>query len=70
VGVVTQDDMKKKQNENTTEELNRHLIHLEKSLHQVGMSNDRALKGCEKDVVRKLRENAELISDLNDLRKR
>mgnify|MGYP000899786051 FL=1 len=39
-------------------------------MHQVGLSNDRSLKGCEKDVVRKLKENAELISDLNDLRKR
>lgn len=70
VGTSAQEESKKKPNENTAEELNRHLIHLEKSLHQVGLSNDRELKGREKDIGKKLKENAELISDLNDLRKR
>lgn len=50
--------------------MNRHLIHLEKSLYQVGISNDRAIRGTEKEVMRKLKENSELLTDLNDLRQR
>ena len=59
----------KSENE-ATDELNRHLVHLEQSLFQVNQSNDKYLQGREEEMTRKMKENAELISDLNDLRKK
>lgn len=34
-----------KKNDNTSEEINRHLIHVEQSLHQVATGNEKMLKG-------------------------
>lgn len=58
-----------KKNDNTSEEINRHLIHVEQSLHQVATGNEKMLKGKEMEVVRKMKENAELVFDLNVMRK-
>lgn len=65
--------MKKKierKNDNTSEEINRHLIHVEQSLQQVATGNEKILKGKEKEVFRKMKENAELVYDLNVMRKK
>ena len=50
-----------KKKDDTSEEINRHLIHVEQSLLQVSTGNDKILKGKEKDVVRKMIENSELV---------
>lgn len=50
-----------KKKDDTSEEINRHLIHVEQSLLQVSTGNDKILKGKEKDVVRKMKENSELV---------
>jgi hypothetical protein len=44
-----------KKKDDTSEEINRHLIHVEQSLLQVSTGNDKILKGKEKDVVRKMK---------------
>lgn len=59
-----------KKKDDTTEEINRHLIHVEQSLIQVSTGNEKILKGKEKDVIRKMKENSELVYDLNVMRKR
>ena len=61
---------KNKKTDNTSEEINRHLIHVEQSLQQVATGNEKMLKGKEKEVVRKMKENAELVYDLNVMRKK
>lgn len=42
---------------------------MEKSLQQVATGNEKVLKGKEKEVFRKMKENAELVYDINLLRK-
>ena len=49
---------KTKEGDNTSEEINRHLIHVEQSLQQVATGNEKVLKGKEKEVFRKMKENA------------
>ncbi len=70
---IREDKFKSRQNKKkdaTSEEINRHLIHVEQSLIHVSTGNDKILKGKEKDVVRKMKENSELVYDLNVMRKK
>ena len=59
-----------KKQDATSEEVNRHLVHVEQSLEQVSKGNNRMLKGKEKEVHRKMKENEELIFELNVMRKK
>ena len=56
--------------EQTAEELNRHLMHVEESLAQVHAGNEKVMKGKEKELTRKMKENSELVFELNMLRKK
>lgn len=49
---------KGKKKDDTVDEINRHLIHVEQSLMQVSSGNDKLIKGKEKDVIRKMKENS------------
>ena len=46
-----------KKKDATSEEITRHLIHVEQSLEQVSKGNNRVLKGKDKEVHRKMKEN-------------
>lgn len=61
--------MKRKSKDATSEEINRHLIHVEQSLMQVTAGNQKVLKAKELDTKRKMKQNADLILDFNDLKK-
>lgn len=50
-----------KKKDDTSEEINRHLIHVEESLMQVTSGTEKMLKGKEKEVMRKMKENSELV---------
>lgn len=58
-------NMKKKSKDATSEEINRHLIHVQQSLMQVTAGNQKILKGKDLDVKRKMKQNADLIYDFN-----
>jgi len=62
-------NMKKKSKDATSEEINRHLVHVEQSLMQVTAGNQKILKAKELDVKRKMKQNADLIFDFNELKK-
>lgn len=51
------------------EELNRQIVHLEKSIYQMNKSSEKIILRREKEIYKKTKENAELIYDLNDMRK-
>lgn len=59
-----------KKKEDTSEEINRHLIHVEESLMQVTSGTEKLLRGKEKEVMRKMKENSELVYELNVMRKK
>lgn len=59
-----------KKKDDTSEEINRHLIHVEESLMQVTSGTEKILKGKEKEVMRKMKENSELVYELNVMRKK
>lgn len=63
-------DRQKKKKDDTSEEINRHLIHVEQSLLHVTTGNDRIMKGKDKEVFRKMKENSELVYELNVMRKK
>jgi hypothetical protein len=46
------------------------LVHLEQSLQQVTSGNEKVLKSKDMDVRRKMKQNAELVYDLNVMRKK
>lgn len=48
----------------------RHLRHVEESLMQVTSGADKVLRGKEKEVMRKMKENSELVYELNFMRKK
>lgn len=48
----------KDQKDDTREEISRHLMHVEQSLMHVSAGNDKIIKGKEKEVVRKMKENS------------
>ena len=50
-----------KKKDDTSEEINRHLVHVEQSLIQVTSGTDRIMKGKDKEVFRKMKENSELV---------
>jgi hypothetical protein len=50
-----------KKKDDTVEEITRHLVHVEQSLVQVTAGTDRLLKGKDKEVVRKMKENSDLV---------
>lgn len=58
----------KKKND-TSEELNRHLIHVEESLIHVTTGAERALRERDKEVIKKMKENSQLVLELNAMRK-
>ena len=58
------------QRDDTCAEVTRHLAHVEQSLVQVSGGADRLLRGKEKEVVRKMKENSELVYELNVMRKK
>lgn len=49
--------------------MSRHIQHLEKSLKQMNISSEKIILSREQEVHKKLTENAELIYDLNEMRK-
>ena len=51
------------------EEMSRQMVHLEKSIHQMNKSSEKIILRREKEIYKKTKENAELIYDLNDMRK-
>jgi hypothetical protein len=63
-------DNKGKQSDDTSEELTRHLRHVEESLMQVTSGAEKVVKGKEKEVMRKMKENSELVYELNVMRKK
>ena len=46
-----------------------HVKHLEKSIHQINKSSEKIIMRREHEVYQKLKENADLIYDLNEMRK-
>ena len=40
-------------------------MHVEMSLQQVSVSNDKILRGKEKDISRRMKENSELMYEIN-----
>ena len=70
--VVERGEMRKAptNEEKTAEELNRHLIQVEESLAQVTQGNEKLMRGKEKELTRKMKENSELVFELNIMRKR
>lgn len=50
--------------------MGRQIIHLEKSIHQVNKASEKILSRRTDEVSKKTKENAELIFDLNEIRKR
>lgn len=50
------------------DEMNRQIVHLEKSIHQMNKSSEKIILRREQEIYRKTKENAELIFDLNDIR--
>lgn len=65
---MQKNSMNKKKND-TCDELNRHLIHVEESLIQVTSGAERALKDRDKEVLKKMKENSQLVFELNAMRK-
>ena len=59
-----------KKKDDTSDEINRHLVHVEQSLMQVTSGTDRIMKGKDKEVFRKMKENSELVYELNVMRKK
>jgi hypothetical protein len=51
------------------EEMGRQVVHLEKSIFQMNKSSEKIILRREKEIYKKTKENAELIYDLNDMRK-
>jgi cilia- and flagella-associated protein 57 len=51
------------------EEMKTHVKHLEKSIHQINKSSEKIIMRREHEVYQKLKENADLIYDLNEMRK-
>lgn len=45
------------------------MTHLEKSIYQVNRSSEKIITRREREIYKKTKENAELIYDLNDMRK-
>ena len=58
-------NMKKKSKDATSEEINRHLVHVEQSLIQATLGTQKVLKAKELDNKRKMKQNADLIFDIN-----
>lgn len=58
---IKQDKFKARQakkKDESAEQLNRHLMHVEQSLNQVSSGNDKILRGKQKDITRRMRQNA------------
>lgn len=49
--------------------MGRQIQHLEKSIYQMNKSSEKIIIRREKEIYKKTKENAELIYDLNDMRK-
>jgi len=49
--------------------MGRQISHLEKSIYQQNKSSEKYINRREKEIYKKTKENAELIYDLNDMRK-
>lgn len=58
---IKQDKFKARQakkKDESAEQLNRHLMHVEQSLNQVSSGNDKILRGKQKDITRRMRQNS------------
>lgn len=53
----------------SVDEMEKHIVHLEKSILQMNKSSGKVVVRREKEIHKKTKENAELIYDLNDMRK-
>lgn len=49
--------------------MTKQIVHLEKSLFQMNQSNNKNLVRKQDEVKKRVNENAELINNLNDLKK-
>lgn len=45
-------------------------MHVEMSLQQVANSNDKILRGKEKDITRRMEENSKLLYEINVMKQR
>lgn len=52
------------------EEMGRQILHLEKSIYQVNKASEKILSRRTDEITKKTKENAELIFDLNEIRKK
>lgn len=52
-----------------SEEMSRHLNHVEQSLIQAAKGNQKMIKAKEKDIIRKMKENSELLYAINEMKK-
>ena len=57
------------QDPKSIDEMGRQIFHLEKSIFQINKSTGKVIVRREKEIHKKTKENAELIYDLNDIRK-
>lgn len=50
--------------------MGRQILHLEKSIYQVNKASEKILSRRTDEITKKTKENAELIFDLNEIRKK
>lgn len=55
--------------DHTSEEINRHLVHVEQSLFQITSGNMKSIKRKEEEITKKMEENSLLLYELNVMRK-
>lgn len=57
------------QNQKGVQQMTKQIVHLQKSLFQMNQSNNKNLIRKQDQIVKRVNENAELINNLNDLKK-
>lgn len=68
---VKQNEVKQNQHDpKGVDEMSRQIGHLEKNIMTLSKSGQKIIMRRENEIVKKTKENAELIYDLNDIRKR
>ena len=50
------------------EEMTKQIVHLEKSLYQMNQSNDKNIMRKNDEINKRIKENAELVNNLNQIK--